>query len=295
MFRLAVVIEDSDRGISVRLPGSVKVNPDTGRIVTEFADNPQLPVSTLSLKLKTGPRAPLATPAACGPVRVGARLTAWSGQIVDRGDDSSIDCAAGLGGFAPTFEAGTTNPLGGALSTFALRVGKPDGNAAINGLTMTLPAGLLAKLKGNVGTQVGGVKAFAGPGSSPYMLPGKVFLEGPYGDAPFSLRVVVPAKAGPFDLGDVVVRQKVYVDPISAQVTVVSDPVPTIVKGVPARLQRLEVSVDKPDFIINPTSCAAEGSRRARWRAGRRIWPRRSRTASRSASAQRWRLSRRSG
>ena len=85
-----------------------------------------------------------------------------------------------------------------------------------------------------------------------------MFLEGQYGDAPFSLKVVVPAKAGPFDLGEVVVRQKIYVDPITAQVTVVSDPVPTIVKGVPVRLQRLEVNVDKPGFMINPTSCAAK-------------------------------------
>ena len=111
---------------------------------------------------------------------------------------------------------------------------------------MSMPAGLLARLKGNLGTQVGTVKAFVGPGSNPYMLPGQVFLEGQYGDAPFSLKVVVPAKAGPFDLGEVVVRQKIYVDPIDAHVTVVSDPLPTIVKGVPVRLQRLEVNVDKP-------------------------------------------------
>jgi hypothetical protein len=90
------------------------------------------------------------------------------------------------------------------------------------------------------------------------MLPGTVTFEGAYGDAPYSLRVVVPAKAGPFDLGDVVVRQKVYVDPVTAEVSVVSDPVPTIVKGVPARMQRLDVTVDKPGFMINPTSCEAK-------------------------------------
>ena len=120
---------------------------------------------------------------------------------------------------------------------------------------MVLPTGVLARLKGNLGTQVGTVKAFAGTGSTPFMLPGQVYLEGQYGDAPFSLKVVVPAKAGPFDLGEVVVRQKIYVDPIDAHVTVVSDPIPTIVKGVPVRLQRLDVSVDKAGFMVNPTSC----------------------------------------
>jgi hypothetical protein len=170
----------------------------------------------------------------------------------------SIDCTSGLGGFAPSLTAGTANPVGGAFSPFALSIEKPDGNADIDGLSMSLPTGLLAKLTGNIGTQVGTVTAFAGPGSSPFALPGRVFLEGAYGDAPFSLRVEVPAKAGPFDLGTVTVRQKIYVDPIDAHVTVVSDPVPTIVSGVPVRLQRLDVNVDKAGFIINPTSCAAK-------------------------------------
>ena len=159
---------------------------------------------------------------------------------------------------------------------------------AVNGLSMVLPTGLLAKLKGNLGTQVGSVKAFAGPGANPYMLPGQVFLEGAYGDAPFSLKVVVPAKAGPFDLGEVVVRQKIYVDPIDAHVTVVSDPLPTIVKGVPVRLQRLEVDVDKPGFMVNPTSCAPKAISGT---LGRRpmVRRRRSTCGSRSVSAGRWR------
>jgi len=105
---------------------------------------------------------------------------------------------------------------------------------------------------------VGTATAFAGPGASPFALPGSVYLEGPYGDAPFSLRTVVPAVAGPFNLGDVVVKQKLYVDPTDAHVTVVSDPLPTIVKGVPVRMQRLDVSIDKPRFTVNPTSCKQE-------------------------------------
>ena len=258
MFRMAVVLENKERGILVKLPGAIRVNKVTGRIVTEFVNNPQLPVEQVTLSLKSGPRAPLATPATCGTKTIDMQLTSWSGKSVDRQSTFTVDCSAGLGGFAPVFRAGTADPTGGAFSPFALSITKPDGNADLKGLSVSLPAGLLARLKGNLNTQVGTVKAFAGPGASPFMLPGQVFLEGRYGDAPFSLRVVVPAKAGPFDLGEVVVRQKIYVDPIDAHVTVVSDPVPTIVKGVPVRLQRLDVSVDKPNFIVNPTSCAAK-------------------------------------
>jgi hypothetical protein len=237
MFRLALLLKSEARGL-------LMANKDTGRLTAVFADNPQLPVSSISLELKSGPRAPLATPPACGPHNVQTTLASWAEQSVTADATINVACTPELGRFAPTFSAGSVNPVAGASSSFGLSIVKPDGNAAVNGLTMTLPTGLLARLKGNLNTQVGSVTAYAGPGTNPFALPGKVFLEGQYGDAPFSLRAVVPAKAGPFDLGEVVVRQKIYVDPIDGHVTVVSDPIPTIVKGVPVRLQRLDVNVD---------------------------------------------------
>jgi hypothetical protein len=255
MFRLALVLESRARGVLIKLPGSVFVNKDTGRVVTQFDNNPQMPVSTLSLQLKSGPRAPLATPSTCGEKTVDVELSSWAGQTAHLTDTFAIACRAGLGDFTPSLSAGTTNAKGGAFSPFAVNVDKPDGNTPLTGLRMELPEGLTAKIAGNLNTQVGTATVSAGPGGNPFNLPGKVFLEGAYGDAPFSLRVVVPAKAGPFDLGEVVVRQKIYVDPIDAHVTVVSDPLPTIVKGVPVRLQRVVVDVDKPGFMINPTSC----------------------------------------
>jgi hypothetical protein len=257
MFRLALVLQNKERGIDVRLPGQVRVDAATGRIETTFDNNPELPVSSIELDLKGGPRAPLATPPTCGSKTIDTVLTSWGGQTVKRSSAFNVDCAAGLGGFAPAFTAGTVTPIAGAFSPFAVHIDKADRDSALNGVSLKMPTGLLAQIKGNLNTQVGSVRAFAGPGSQPFMLPGSVTLEGAYGDAPYSLRVVVPAKAGPFDLGDVTVRQKVYVDPNTAEVSVVSDPVPTIVKGVPARLQRLDVSVDKPGFMINPTSCEA--------------------------------------
>jgi hypothetical protein len=258
MFRIFLNLADPERGIDVKLMGKLRVNRVTGRVEASFTDNPQLPVDTLELVFKSGPRAPLATPPTCGAKTVDAELTSWSDAVVRTSATFSIACTTGLGAFAPVIAAGVSDATAGGSSPFFAGITKHDGQSAINGLQMRLPTGLLAKLKGNLGTQVGTVKAYAGPGSNPFMLPGQVFLEGAYGDAPFSLNVVIPAKAGPFDLGEVVVRQKIYVDPIDAHVTVVSDPVPTIVKGVPVRLQRLEVDVDKPGFMVNPTSCAAK-------------------------------------
>ncbi len=258
MFRLFITATNTVSGVRLKLEGGVKADPATGRLTATFANNPQLPFSVLHVRFDGGPNAALATSPACGAQSTATTMSSWSGKSVALQSPSQVDCRAGLGGFTPSLNAGVLTPVAGASSPFALTLSKPDGNAALNGLSMTLPTGLLARLKGNLNTQVGTVKAFAGPGVDPYMLPGQVFLEGQYGDAPFSLRAVVPAKAGPFDLGTVTVRQKIYVDPIDAHVTVVSDPLPTIVKGVPVRLQRLEVNVDKAGFMVNPTSCAAQ-------------------------------------
>ena len=260
--RASAMVQPGTRRLLSTSPASVRLDKATGRIVTTFSDNPQLPVSGVEALVQVRSTCAVGD---TGDV-VGSEaastlhLTSWGGQSTDLAVKLfTIDCTPGLGGFAPTMTAGTVNPVGGAFSPFALSDHQARWQPADQrGVRMELPTGLLAQLKGNLNTQVGTVKAYAGPGSNPYMLPGKVFLEGRYGDAPFSLRVVVPAKAGPFDLGEVVVRQKIYVDPIDAHVTVVSDPIPTIVAGVPVRLQRLDVSVDKPRFIINPTSCAAK-------------------------------------
>jgi hypothetical protein len=269
MFRLAIVVDDEATGLRVKLAGGAAVDPDTGRITTTFDGNPQIPFSKLSLHLKAGPRAPLATPVDCGTKTVQADLTSWSGKTVTRTDSFTIDCP-GVQPLVPTFKAGTTDPSAGHHTTFAVRIDRPDGQQIVNGLTMKLPPGLTATLKGvpqcsdlaaatgtcDESARVGTATVGAGPGSNPFFLRGGAYLTGPYKGAPFGLSVAVRAVAGPFDLGSVVVRQQLIVDPIDAHVTVVSDPLPTILKGVPIRLRSLNVDVDRKGFILNPTSCS---------------------------------------
>jgi hypothetical protein len=200
---------------------------------------------------------------------VNANLEAWSGAVVERGSGLGIDCP-GAGRLAPSFNAGVTSNLAGRHTSFALRAERPDGQEVMNGLSLRMPTGLLAKLKGvprcsdadaNAGTcpeasRVGTVTTGAGPGTNPYFLQGGVYLTNRYKAAPFGLAVAVRAKAGPFDLGTVVVRQQLLVDPVDAHVDVVSDPLPTVLKGVPIRLRSLNVDVNRKDFVLNPTSCA---------------------------------------
>lgn len=255
MFRIFLLA--SAKGVDIKQEGKMFPDPVTGRLRAVFENAPQQPFETMTIDLDGGPGAALVNPATCGTKTTTATMTSWGGQTATSDSSFEIACRPGLGLFAPSFTGGVLSPQAGISSPFALSIGKPDGQSVLNGLSMSLPKGLLANLKGNVGQQVGTATTLAGSGAAPFQLAGKVFLEGPYGDAPFSLRVVVPAKAGPFDLGEVVVRQKLYVDPDDAHVTVVSDPIPTILQGVPTRIQRLDVSVDKPGFMINPTSCEA--------------------------------------
>lgn len=272
MFRLALVIDNPERGILVKLAGSARADADTGRLTASFDDNPQLPVESIDVRLKSGPRAPLATPAACGPKSIGVGLASWAGHDVDLSSGFDVDCP-GLGGFGPSFVAGSVSPTGGSASPFVVRISRDDRQQYIDGVEVDLPQGVLAKLAGvalcgdaaaNAGTcgggsRVGSATVAAGPGSNPFYLEDQpVYLAGPYKGAPYSLSVAARAVAGPFDLGMVVVRQALHVDPETAQVKVVSDPLPTIVKGVPLRMRSIDVSIDRPDFTRNPTSCAVK-------------------------------------
>ncbi len=273
MFRMFIALNSEERGVRVKLPGQIRLNPnggpDAGRIVTTFDNNPQVPVSKISLKLRSGPRAPLATPLGCGTKSVTAELESWSGAIATRSVDLTTDCP-GAGPLAPSFSAGVTSNFAGRHSSFVLRADRPDGQQVMNGVALRLPTGLLAKLKGvprcpdaaaNAGTcpeasRVGTATVGAGPGPNPFFLQGGVYLTDSYKKGPFGTAVAVRAKAGPFDLGTVVVRQQLIVDPVDAHVDVVSDPLPTMLKGVPIRLRSLNVDVDRKDFILNPTSCS---------------------------------------
>jgi hypothetical protein len=251
-----------------------------------FVGNPQLPFSDFKLNFFGGPRAALMTGETCGTFSGSTDIQPWSAP--DSGADSTpvptvtIGAPCG-GGFSPTFAAGSANAQAGAFSPFALSFTRSDSDQDLSGLTVTLPPGVSAKLanvplcsdadiaaaQGKTGaaelaspscpasTQVGTVETGAGPGSDPFFLSGKVYLTGPFDGAPYGLVVIVPAVAGPLDLGNVVIRQALNVDPTDAHVTVTSQPFPTILDGVPLRLRRVDVDLNRSDFTVNPTSCNA--------------------------------------
>jgi hypothetical protein len=268
MYRLFLQVAGS--GVRVKLPGSVKADPVTGQLTTTFASNPQVPFDTFKLRFKGGPRAALVNPTTCGTKTTNATITSWAGDSVDTTSSFVVDQGCPTGQFAPTFEAGTVNPQAGSFSPFTMTIRRTDADQDISGISVALPSGLLAALGSvplcaeadaaagscSAATQIGTTTVSAGSGTNPFTLGGKVYLAGPYKGAPFSLSIVVPAIAGPFDLGTVVVRSPLVVDAANAKASAPADPLPTILGGVPLHIRMINVTLDRPGFTFNATSCA---------------------------------------
>lgn len=272
---VAIYLVASADGVVLKIPGQSTMDPTTGQITATFDNNPQLPFTRLHLEFKGGPRAPLTLPSQCGTYTTNAVLTGWNGDVVR--ETSSFSVTQDENGqpcppqFTPSFDAGTDNNTAGSSASFLLRFARQDGDQDVSRLTVNLPDGLTGKIaaaalcpdaQAAAGTcssdsKIGDVTVGSGQGIDPfYITTGQAFLTGPYNGAPFGVSIVVPAVAGPFNLGDVVVRSALFVDRNTADVTIVSDPLPTILQGIPLDVRDVRVSVDKPGFFQNPTSCA---------------------------------------
>jgi hypothetical protein len=290
LLALYLVVESERFGITLKLPGEVRPDPTTGQLTATFDNNPQLPFEDLTLHFRGGgPRSTLATPETCGHFETTGSLEPWSAEsgealpIHEAGFSTSGSCASSEGTrpFGPTFEAGATGTQAGTYSPLVIKVNRRDGEQELKSLDFTLPKGLTGKLAGipycpeasieeaerksgkaevaspscPSASQIGTVDTAAGVGSEPFHVGGKVYLAGPYKGAPLSSVVVTPAVAGPFDLGDVVIRAPLFVDPETTEITAKSDPIPTILKGIPLKVRSVAIDLDRSAFTLNPTSC----------------------------------------
>jgi hypothetical protein len=271
--RLFLQLQAPASGIVIKVPGSTSIDPATGALTASFEDLPQQPLEDLRLSLKSGPRAPLATQMTCGLLTANTTITPWSAPQSGppATPSSSFEVNSGCAfGFAPSFTAGTSNNQAGAFSPLSVTFSRSDQEQDLGGVTVTTPPGLLGILKGvercpepqaaqgacGQGSLIGHASGLVGAGSHPfYAQGGQVFLTGPYKGAPFGLSIVVPAVAGPFNLGNVVVRAAIQVDPHTAQITVTSDPLPTMVDGIPLQVKTVNVAIDRQGFMFNPTDC----------------------------------------
>jgi hypothetical protein len=281
MIRLFLqVVSEGEGGIVVKLEGHGSIDQATGQITTVFENNPQLPFSSLKLTLGGGPRAVLANPRSCGVATSNLDLTPWSTPFsADSTPFYEFDVNQGCFGpqFNPSFVAGLTNLQAGEYGPFTLSFGRSDQDQFLGGLELHMPPGLLGSLahvplcpepQASQGTcpqqsLIGHTQVLTGPGADPFLVTGgQVFLTEGYKGAPFGLSIVVPAVAGPYTLsgttghGTVVVRAAISIDPHTAALTVRSDPLPTMLDGIPLQLKVVNVTIDRNEFTFGPTSCA---------------------------------------
>jgi hypothetical protein len=276
----------------VKLAGTVVPDPQTGQLSIEFVDLPQQTLQVINMHFFGSERGLLATPTRCGKYEVKGEFVPWDSALSTYTSTSFATIDSGPGGspcpgasrpFSPQLTGGMGNSTPGAHAPFRLRLSREDGDQNLAGLNIKTPPGFAATLKGvpycsesaiaqlsnsaysGVAEQmssacpasslIGTVTTGAGAGTHPLYTPGKVYLAGPYKGAPVSLVAIVPAVSGPYDLGNVAVRATIDIDPVTAQVNTVTDPLPQVLEGIPLRLRSILIDLDRPGFTLNPTNC----------------------------------------
>jgi hypothetical protein len=277
LLALYIAVKDPYSGVLVKLAGEVVPDPVTGQLVTTFLNNPQLPFDSLRLSFFGGPRAALVNPPLCGSYTTSTEMTPWSGGA-SASPSSVFQITSGPGGspcvasqpFTPSLVSGTESNQAAGFTPFSLTFFRSDGEQNMSRIQVTTPPGLLGTLanvtlcpepqaaQGTCGPEslIGHVTVGVGAGSNPFYVEGKVYLTGSYNGAPYGLAFVVPAVAGPLNLGVVIVRAAVNVDPHTAALTVTSEPLPQILQGVPLHIRAVNVTLDRERFIFNPTNCS---------------------------------------
>jgi hypothetical protein len=289
-----MVAKSPDRGILIKVAGRIDANPVTGRLTGTFDNLPQIPYSDLRIHFREGQRSPLATPSSCGTFPAEADFTAWRDPNLLKHAASPITITAGVGGgpcpsglapFIPAAKGGTLSSNAGSYTPFYLHLTRADVEQEIVSYSATFPPGLLAKIAGMsycseaaveaalrrtgveerdnpscpASSQIGHTYSGYGLGSVLAYAPGNLYLAGPYRGSSFSVVAVNSALVGPFDLGVIVVRFAVRIDPETAQGSIDAtgtDPIPHIIDGIPIHLRDIRAYIDRPNFTINPTSCA---------------------------------------
>jgi len=274
---IVYVVANSTRyGVSVRLKGEVIPNEVTGQLTTVFKENPEQPFTSLTLHFNRGALTSVANPLICGTPLGSSSITPVATEGVPTANATFgvpiIGCAPSIP-FSLTQSTQYEPPSAAGHSSYTLNLGRPEGQQYLQKVTTTLPSGVAGEIpdvtlcgepqaaQGTCGTasKIGTATVTAGSGSSPYTFSGPVYMTTSYNGAPFGLSIAVPAVAGPFNLGTIVTRSTIKINPTTARVTAESV-LPTIVKGIPIRLRSLSVNVDRQGFLLNPTNCALEAT-----------------------------------
>lgn len=272
--RFRLFVDASGPGVEVKFSGRLEVDSATGRLTVSLTEMPQIPVERLTLSFADGPRAPLVTPLDCGSLTAAARFDSHGGatrEVSSPAQDRSDPGCHAATRFEPGFVAGGSETRAGGKTALAIAVSREDGEQALDRFLARLPRGVSPALgavercgsgaaSGDCppASRIGGAVAEVGSGPEPVTLRGDVFLTGPYRRAPIGLVLTFRALLGSFDIGRLAVRGALKIDPRSGRATLETASLPQILEGVPIRFRTVGIDIDRPGFIHNPTSCAAQ-------------------------------------
>ncbi|HET8567043.1 MAG TPA: hypothetical protein VFL77_11280 [Solirubrobacterales bacterium] len=294
LIAIYMIARSPQQGLVARAPGEIVPDHQNGQLVARFANLPQLPYSLFNVHFRDGQRSPLATPAKCGIYYTSLDVTSWLSDDEHVRTIAPFQLDSGIGGgpcpgdvepFNPQASAGTLNRSAGAYTPFYLHLTRTDAEQEITSYSAELPPGLLGKVAGipycsdaeiaaakektgaeeaehpscPAASHIGHTVSGYGLGSDLAYATGGLYMAGPYGGQPFSVVAIDSANVGPFDLGVVVVRSAIDVNPLTAQVSIdsaASDPIPHILDGIPIHLRDIRVYIDRPNFMLNPTNCS---------------------------------------
>jgi hypothetical protein len=273
-YKMYVVANSNEYGVSVRLLGEVVPNEFTGQVTAFFRNPPEQPFSNLTMHFERTVSTSVANPLICGKSEGAANFTPTSGTptVSEPFPVSITGCAASIP-FSLSQSTQYEPPNAAGHSSYTFNLNRPEGQQYLQKVTTTLPSGVVGEIpdvtlcgepqaaQGTCGSasKIGTATVASGSGISPYTFTGSVYMTGPYNGAPFGLSVVVPAVAGPFNLGTIVTRSTININPTTARVTA-ETVLPTIVKGIPIRMRSLSVDVNRQGFLLNPTNCAVEAT-----------------------------------
>jgi hypothetical protein len=284
---LAVYIVAEGSGVVLKLPAEVVANPQTGQLtmhtgpdpITGQAFAPQLSLADLEMEFNGSQQDVLVTPTTCGSYATTALLTPWNGAApVTRIEEFHITEGCS-NAFNPSFSADVANLDAGAYSPLAITLARQDGEQELKSISTTLPEGMLATLGGVVlcpepqaslgtcgaGSLIGEASSSVGAGPEPFVIKGgQVYLTEAYDGGSFGLSLVMPALAGPFNLGPeghpIVIRAAIHIDPLTGQATVDTDAtgpysIPSILQGIVPQIKTVDIVINRPRFTFNPSGC----------------------------------------
>jgi hypothetical protein len=292
-YRVFFNAESARYGVQVREEGKVKASPTTGQLTAEFSELPQVAFSSATLTFGPQQKHPipvLSSPPICNSTSTSTAVP-WSTGATTGTSPTQLNLTQAPGGgpcaktlaerpFTPTVTAKPATAKAAAYTPFSLNISRNEGQQEIKGFNLTLPPGATANISEvpycqpkefnnatylsgveeqknwscNSKTEIGAATITAGTGSTPLKIDGRVYLSGPYMGAPLSAVVITPAVAGPFDLGNVVVRAPLNLNPETGQISTSAE-IPDVFGGAKLDIRSINVNLNRKQFTLNGTNC----------------------------------------